>query len=127
MLLVTGGWTGGQDLDSTEILTEGASQWIYSGPLPSPRRELRAATIGNRLLVTGEILFLLLYLSVPQCKIVMFLGGYNQYNGNDIYFDDILNWDPIERVWEKFGSLKNERKSHGISVIAWNDVNYLCT
>ena len=58
MLLVTGGWTGfGQDLDSTEILTEGASQWIYSGPLPSPRWELRAATIGNKLLVTGEILF----------------------------------------------------------------------
>ena len=73
MLLVTGGWTGFGILDSTEILTEGASQWIYSGPLPSPRRELRAATIGNRLLVTGEILFLLLYLSVPQCKTVMFL------------------------------------------------------
>ena len=57
MLLVTGGVLDGQALDSTEILTEGASHWIYSGPLPSPRRELRAATIGNKLLVTGEILF----------------------------------------------------------------------
>ena len=52
--MVTGGVLGGQILDSTEILTEGASQWIYSGPLPTPRKELRAATINNKLLVTGK-------------------------------------------------------------------------
>ena len=63
--MVTGGVFDGQALDSTEILTEGAPQWIYSGPLPSPRRELRAATIGNKLLVTGEISFCQ-YLSVPS-------------------------------------------------------------
>ena len=54
VLLVTGGVLNGQILDSTEILTEGASQWIYSGPLPTPRKELRAATINNKLLVTGK-------------------------------------------------------------------------
>ena len=51
------------------------------------------------------------------------LGGHN--NGTD--FDDILKWDPIEGTWEIMGSLKNERRAHGISVINWNDVNYVCT
>ena len=53
VFLVTGGYHNGQVLDSTEILTEGASQWIYSAPLPSARKELRASTINNMLFVTG--------------------------------------------------------------------------
>ena len=54
MLLVTGGFLDGQALDSTEILTEGASKWVYSGPLPTPRKELRAATISNKIIATGK-------------------------------------------------------------------------
>ena len=53
VFLVTGGYHNGQVLDSTEILTEGASQWIYSGPLPSPRKELKAATVNNKIIATG--------------------------------------------------------------------------
>ena len=70
--MVTGGVIKGQVLDSTEILTEGASQWIHSGPLPSPRRELRAATMNNKIIVTGKIFAL--HLSIPNlnCEMAMF-------------------------------------------------------
>ena len=50
---MTGGNHQGK-LDSTELLTEGASAWVYSGVLPSARYGLRAATLDNRLIVTGR-------------------------------------------------------------------------
>ena len=55
MYLVTGGFHQGA-LDSTELLTEGASAWVLSGVLPSARTGLRAATLAmeNRLIVTGK-------------------------------------------------------------------------
>ena len=44
------------NLDSTELLTEGASAWVYSGVLPLATAGLRAATLDNKLIVTGETL-----------------------------------------------------------------------
>ena len=52
--LVTGGESGGPLLDSTELLTEGASAWVFSGVLPSATRSFCAATLNNRLFVTGR-------------------------------------------------------------------------
>ena len=53
--LVTGGEHNG-GLASTEILTHGASAWVTvdTGALPSSRRAVRAATLDNRVLLTGE-------------------------------------------------------------------------
>ena len=51
--MVTGG-VGGQAGDTTELLEEGAEQWRMSGPLPSPRSGLKAATINKRVIVMGE-------------------------------------------------------------------------
>ena len=53
--LVTGGEHNG-GLASTEILTHGASAWVTvaTGALPSARRAVRAATLDNRVLLTGE-------------------------------------------------------------------------
>ena len=42
-------------LDSTEVLVEGAAQWQFSAPLPSPRTELQGATLGNKIIVTGQL------------------------------------------------------------------------
>ena len=54
VLLVTGGSRDNRDLDSTEILEAAVSSaWRLAGPLPSPRRGLRAASLSNRILVTG--------------------------------------------------------------------------
>ena len=50
--MVAGGYHIGE-LDSTELLTEGASAWVFSGVLPSVRRGLRAATLVNKLIVIG--------------------------------------------------------------------------
>ena len=52
--MVTGGDHQGAKLDSTELLTKGASAWVFSGVLPSVGRGYRAATLDNRLIVTGR-------------------------------------------------------------------------
>ena len=54
--MVTGGTIGGlQNLDSTELLKPQSSAWevISGGELTSPRRGLRAATLNNKIFVTG--------------------------------------------------------------------------
>ena len=55
--LVTGGYhnPSGGNLDSTELLPQDASQWVYAGALPSARLELQGATLGDKLIMTGDI------------------------------------------------------------------------
>ena len=54
--LVTGGYhTGSDALASTELLHQDASQWVYAGELPSARGGVRGATLGDKLIMTGEI------------------------------------------------------------------------
>ena len=53
VLLVTGGWTGGDRLSSTELLLPSASSWTTSAALPSPRAELRGATLDNKVVIAG--------------------------------------------------------------------------
>ena len=58
--MVTGGDHKGQTdrwIDSTELLTLGASAWVFSGVLPSARVGLKAATLDNKLIVTGRSVF----------------------------------------------------------------------
>ena len=54
--LVAGGSTGSSFLDSTEVLTHGAQAWTYAGPLPHAMYELRAVSIDNTVISTGEII-----------------------------------------------------------------------
>ena len=51
--LVVGGWHI-RTLDTTELLTPGAPRWQDSGKLPSARYGLRAATVDNKVVVTGN-------------------------------------------------------------------------
>ena len=59
--MVTGGYhsSSGGDLDSTELLRQDASQWVYAGSLPSVRLGLRGATLGNKLIMTGEMMMMM--------------------------------------------------------------------
>ena len=64
MSLVTGGCTAlnSEDLcttytDTTELLSAGASAWVYTAPLPSARMGLRGASINNRVIISGEWLY----------------------------------------------------------------------
>ena len=56
--LVTGGYNSVSGaFDSTELLHKDASQWVVSSkPLPSARERLRGATLGNKLIMTGEMI-----------------------------------------------------------------------
>ena len=61
MNLVTGGCTAVNSdgsctavTDTTEVLTAGASAWVYTAPLPSFRIGLSGASINNRIIVSGE-------------------------------------------------------------------------
>ena len=40
--------------DTTELLTAGASAWVYTAPLPSARERLAGASINNRVIISGE-------------------------------------------------------------------------
>ena len=50
---MTGGYDGEAPLASTELLLEGGLGWEPAAPLPSPRAGLRAASVNNRVIVTG--------------------------------------------------------------------------
>ena len=53
--LVTGGFENYYEwLSSTELLTEGSSDWIFSGELPSPRIGLKGRNIDQRVIMTGN-------------------------------------------------------------------------
>lgn len=52
---MTGGFTNGGYLASTELLLEGGLGWEPAAPLPSPRAGLRAASVNNRVIVTGGL------------------------------------------------------------------------
>ena len=56
--LVTGGFHQGA-LASTELIRQDASQWVYAGSLPSPRYGLMGATLGDKLIMTGEMMMIM--------------------------------------------------------------------
>ena len=53
MLLVTGGKTGPDSLDSTEIYDPDLGSWRAGAALPSLTERMQAASIGNRVLIFG--------------------------------------------------------------------------
>ena len=54
--MVTGGYNESIRVPSTEILTSEASQWVYAGELPTGRWGATGVTLGNKLLLAGEII-----------------------------------------------------------------------
>ena len=60
--LVTGGYnTVSGEFDSTELLHKDASQWVYAGPLPSKRKQLKGATLSDKLIMTGYMVLMMMY------------------------------------------------------------------
>ena len=52
--MVTGGWDGSTRLDDTEIFSDNTWRTV-AGKLPQPMKDLRVATINNRVLLFGII------------------------------------------------------------------------
>ena len=55
MYLVTGGKDGAY-LSSTEILARGGNSWSFVGELPRAMFGVQAVSIGNTIIVTGNII-----------------------------------------------------------------------
>ena len=53
-MLVTGGYSSGVFLSSTELLVGTAPAWVFTGELPSPRDGLRGAYLDNEIFMTGD-------------------------------------------------------------------------
>ena len=119
VLLVTGGvqYTGGEyiTLDSTEVLEDMAGSWRLTGPLPSARDGLKAASVANTIFLFGEyFLFYIEQLSNDD----IFSGGYD-----DVILKDILRYNK-NHTWEEVGQMKEARQDHALGVL--EDVSQLC-
>ena len=70
---MTGGYTGARRLASTEILTrrDEAARWTEAGALPVASTGLRAVSLQNKILVTGNKP---LELPTKFCKIFTIFG-----------------------------------------------------
>ena len=55
--MVTGGWTGSNRFDSTEIFSDNVWRTV-TAKLPDPMYDLRVVTINNRVLTFGNSLFM---------------------------------------------------------------------
>ena len=112
VLLVTGGnWPG--RVDSTELLLPSATSWSYSaGLLPSIRSRLTAATLKNKVLVTGTLI------------IIHHDLFYILHNAGIL--DDVLEYDEEKQEWNKVGTLTMRRENHAVSVINYNSIKDYC-
>ena len=70
--------TGGDGLASTELLHQDASQWVYAGALPSARYGLKGATLGDKLIMTGEMMMMMMMIVMVMMLMMMMcpLGGW---------------------------------------------------
>ena len=119
VLLVTGGYIGGSGseyISSTEVISYPDGQaWREVGPLPSPRYDLRGASLAGVLHVTGGI---------DQ--------GNNFYNftfttnqGENI-FSAVLAWDPVAETWSEVGKLDPGRFLHAVTALPMAAVEDYC-
>ena len=121
--MVTGGYNNYAHLSSTELLLPGASSWRLSGELPSARSGLRAVTLDNKIVVSGNCQ--LSYYEYTN----LYVGGYG-YNFGDDYLNQILEFDQESGIWQPFGSgdvkMKMTRSSHAMTVVNFNQITMYC-
>ena len=103
VLLVSGGWSGNRQIDSTEILVGGGS-WTE---IESARLPLEAGKIGLRIVSIDNNLFS----SGGEHR-----GG-NRTNPTFTQVRTILKFDKDNLQWSKTGSLKIGRYHHAVSVV----------
>ena len=66
--LVTGGYhqPSGGNVDSTELLRQDASQWVYAGSLPSKRHGVTGVRLGDKLIMTGEMMMMYKHINLMR-------------------------------------------------------------
>ena len=139
--LVTGGSPLSSAGDTTELLVHGDNSWTSSGRLPTPRTRLRGATINNKIVVTGRdvtivtwsscanqfmLLFITLYFSFGKRLNLFFFSGGQDDNGIQSYYEDVLEFDDVNGVWNNIGKMRMARTSHAVSMINFNKIQDYC-
>ena len=111
-MLVTGGWNTSKTLlSSTELLVGTATAWVYSGELPTPRVLLRGANIDQKILMTGEIFWVIYHLDDLQST----LGGFRWSSS-----DEILEFDPLKKKWKLVDRMIQARRHHAVSTVSFD-------
>ena len=82
---------------------------------------LRAANIDGRVLIFGNII---LALHFYHTKIIIAGGQY--YDGQSQYYDDILEFNPLENTFVPLGHMTQARGQHAISVVQVMDYTQWC-
>ena len=106
MLLVVGGYDGQNYLASLESVTYHESAmdpWtLHPDSLLPARSELRAASIGGTVYVTG--------------------GS----TDDDTFLSDIQTWDPELSSWSKVGDMARDRSYHAVIVVDYAVISQYC-
>ena len=113
---MTGGYTGFSSLSSTEVLLQGAAQWMEVGALPVATQGLRAVSFNNKILVAGEIM-----LEFQGILYHFVAGGWANYTQ-----DSILQFDNLFMEWFQVGQLQAARSYHGLGVVNVEDIQDYC-
>ena len=54
------------------------------------------------------------------------VGGYYDDEDHEIYYDDILEFDPLTGQWELVGRMRNVRRDHALAVVNFSQVAQFC-
>jgi len=105
VFIVSGGRRSAAEfLKSTEFYVHGKAAWALAGELPSPRTGLRGASLNNN---------------------VFMIGGYN-YDGKDIFMDDILVLNKKTLLWQSKTKMQLPRYAHAVSIVNLEDIKPSC-
>ena len=120
--IVTGGRPSAQEdfISSTEVLTEGNTEWRHTGNLPVGLFAGRMATLDNRVFYLGR-----LHLSMTTDVLSFILGGFKKIDGNFIPQDTILEF--LDEEWKQVGTLLQAKGTPGVSTVPINsDMMEIC-
>ena len=103
---------------STELLVEGEAGWRLSGPLPRAVMGLRAASINNMVIATGEVIIIEKIVDDP----VSSSGG----TDGVFWSDSILQFSPATQDWAQVAVMEVARAAHAVSVVTEDDILDYC-
>ena len=117
--MVAGGWNGDY-VESTEILVDGASSWVFAGRLPTGRFWATGITVNNRLFMMGNIILISKKVVMKNCL----LAG-RTANGD---ISEVIEFEKESLEWRIVGNTLNSLVTPGTatSVVSIDEVKDYC-